>query len=83
MRSRSASARKAGALNSGRMMRVPQQATIDRVLATMPVTCARGAAAIDRSASVSAKQYWKTSAELMRLRCVSIAPLGRPVVPDV
>ena len=83
MRSRSASARKAGALNSGRMIKVPEQASIDRILATMPVTCARDAAAIERSASVSAKQYWKTRAELMRLRCVSIAPLGWPVVPDV
>ena len=49
----------------------------------MPVTWASGTAATERSASVNAKQYLKTRAELIRLKCVSIAPLGRPVVPEV
>ena len=45
IRSRSASARKAAALNSGRMTSVPAQAAIARILATMPVTWASGTAA--------------------------------------
>ena len=46
-------------MNSGKMMNVPPHATIERMLTTMPVTCARGAAAIDRSARGQCKAVLK------------------------
>ncbi len=53
------------------------------MLATTPVTCPSGTAAIERSAAVSCRQDTNTIAEWMMLQCASIAPFGLPVVPDV
>ena len=52
-------------------------------LAITPVTWASGTAAIERSADVSSRQASKIMAEWITLQCASIAPFGRPVVPDV
>ena len=65
------------------MISAPAQRTMAMMLATTPVTCASGTAAIERSAAVSSMQDTKTIAEWMTLQCASIAPFGRPVVPDV
>src|SRR5258708_37127411 len=65
------------------MINVPAQRTMLMILATTPVTWASGTAAIERSADVSFMQASYTVAEWMTLQCASIAPLGRPVVPDV
>src|SRR5260370_28576730 len=65
------------------MINVPAQRTMLMMLATTPVTWASGTAAIERSADVSFMQASYTVAEWMTLQCASIAPLGRPVVPDV
>ena len=53
------------------------------MLATTPVTCASGTAAIERSAAVNSMQDAKIIEEWMMLQWASIAPFGRPVVPEV
>ena len=63
--------------------RCRRSATMVMMLATTPVTCPSGTAAIERSAAVSCMQATKIIAEWMMLQCASIAPLGRPVVPEV
>ena len=65
------------------MIRLPAQRTMVMMLATTPVTWASGTAAIERSAAVSCRQATNTIAEWMTLQCASIAPFGRPVVPEV
>lgn len=65
------------------MMSVPAAWTMVVTLATRPVTWLSGTAASDRSASVSPMHRSKTSDECTMPRCVSMAPLGRPVVPEV
>ena len=53
------------------------------ISATTPVTWLIGTAMTERSAGPRPMQYWKCSAEWQIPRWVSIAPFGRPVVPDV
>ena len=65
------------------MIKAPAQRTMVMILATTPVTCPSGTAAIERSAAVSCMLDTNTIAEWITLQCASIAPFGFPVVPDV
>ena len=65
------------------MISAPAERAMVVTLATAPVTCASGTAAIERSALVSFRQEANTIEEWMMLQWASIAPFGRPVVPEV
>ena len=65
------------------MISAPAHAAMVVMLATTPVTCASGTAAIERSFAVSSMLETKIIEEWMMLQWASIAPFGRPVVPDV
>ena len=83
MRSRAAISRKARALNAGISTVQPPTRSMVRMIATSPVTCEAGTASTDTSPSRSAMPCSKCSSEWMVPRWVSIAPFGRPVVPEV
>ena len=65
------------------MISAPPQRTMVMMLATTPVTCPSGTAAIERSAAVNFRHETNTIEEWMTLQCASIAPFGLPVVPEV
>ena len=76
--SRNVRARKAGMTTV-----VPPARTIVRMIATSPVTCEAGTASTPTSSCPSPKRSAKCMTEWTTPRCVSIAPLGLPVVPEV
>ena len=78
-----ASCRKRVALKVGSTSSAAPAPTTAMRLAIRPVTWVTGTASMDRSDSVSAMQPMKCRTECTTLKWVSIAPLGRPVVPEV
>ena len=82
-RSRCISAMNGSALNAGTMTVVPPTCSIVAMIAIRPVTWLAGTASADTSPSRSFMQAWKCSTECTMFRCVSIAPFGLPVVPEV
>ena len=83
MRSRAASGRNSAALNAGMITSLPALQMKVVISATSPVTCDSGTAATVQSPGPSAMPMRKCIDECTRPRCVSIAPFGWPVVPDV
>ena len=83
MRSAASRATKASALNSATTTTQPATRHMAAITAIRPVTWLAGTASAERSPGPSRWQACQCSAECTMLRCVSIAPLGRPVVPEV
>ena len=83
MRSRATRDKNSAALKDGTINSVPPRPRVTIISPTSPVTWLNGTATAPRSSALSDKPCAKCNTECTTLRCVSIAPLGKPVVPDV
>ena len=77
------SRRQSAALKARSTTMAPPRTNAVEMLAISPVTWLAGTASRLRSPGANAIECARCSAEWTMFRCVSIAPLGRPVVPEV
>ncbi len=75
--------RQSAALKTRSTTMAPPRISAVEMLAISPVTWLAGTASRLRSRGLNAIEWARCSAEWTMLRLVSMAPLGRPVVPEV